>query len=306
MHSLNGKDKKLIPHFSLRESSEAGHSMFEIKEVSGPLAANNPHLFVPHRKDYYFFFLVKEGYSRHWVDFVSYETKPGNLYFATPNQVLLKEKNGHVGGLFIGFTEEFLALQNRDELRDLPVLLNPDNRHELLLSELENNFLNDLMLHMLCEFKTGGDWKSSMLQSYLNILLVYVSRIYTQTATAAGAIPGSRQMVNRMKTLVNEKFQELHQASDYAQLLHVSPGHLNDTIKSYTGRTATSLIQERLMVEAKRLLFHGDLQIKEIAYQLGFEDAAYFNRFFKKIAGETPASFRQQTRDREQYHLHRG
>ncbi|RFM26530.1 helix-turn-helix domain-containing protein [Deminuibacter soli] len=305
MQFLSDKEKRAIPHFSLSESSEAGHALFEIKEVDGHTAKKKPHVFIPHRKDYYFFFLVKDGYNRHWVDFVSYETKPGNLYFTVPHQVHLKEKTTPVSGLFLAFTEEFLALQDRHELRDLPILLNPDNRHELVLSELENVFLNDLMMHMLCEFKTNHDWKSSMLQSYLNILLVYVSRVYTRSNSAANSLAGSRQMVNRMKTLVNEQFHELHQASDYAQLLHVSPGHLNDTIKAYTGRTATSLIQERLIVEAKRLLFHGDLQVKEIAYQLGFEDAAYFNRFFKKLTGETPASFRLHSRDREKYNLYR-
>jgi AraC-like DNA-binding protein len=60
------------------------------------------------------------------------------------------------------------------------------------------------------------------------------------------------------------------------------------------GKTVTDMIQERIVMEAKRLLFHSDLSVKEIGYSLGFEDAAYFNRAFKKKAGTTPLEFRQQ------------
>lgn len=302
MYTLSEKEKKLIPHFSLSEVSEAGHALFEVKELNGNTARKKMNMFTPHRKDFYGFLLVKEGSHRHWVDFVSYDIKPGNLYFTAPNQVLLKEKNAPVYGMMVAFTEEFLAMQDRGELRNLPVLLNPDNRHELPLSEVDMHFINDLMKQMLWEFKTtGADWKNGMLQSYVNILLIYISRIYMRGCSSIENLPGSKQLLQRMQLLMNEKITELHQVSDYAQLLHVTPGHLNDTIKAITGKTATAFIQERLVLEAKRSLFYADCSVKEIAYQLGFEDAAYFNRFFKKITGETPVGFRQQSRLRSSF-----
>ncbi len=76
-------------------------------------------------------------------------------------------------------------------------------------------------------------------------------------------------------------------------MLYVTPGHLNDLIKSVTGKTAKQIIDEKRVVEAKRLLFWGKHSVKEIAGHLNFEDDAYFNRFFKKHTGQTPALFQK-------------
>ncbi len=297
MHTLRKND--IIPHYSLQESSSEGHSLIEVKETNGEsVQTKKAHLFLPHRKDYFFFFLMRGGYNRHWIDFVSYEIKPGNVYFTIPNQVHLKEKNASVQGLMVAFTEEFLTLRDDGTLRGLPVIQNPADCHELVLAKDELAYLETLMLQMLQEFRTEQGWKSHMLHAYLNIFLVYLSRIYTGRYDTGGAAAGGRQLVKRMKNLIDERIHQLHQVSDYASLLHVTPGHLNDTIKDHTGKTATALIQERLMLEARRVLFHTELQVKEIAYQLGFEDAAYFNRLFKKLTGETPAAFRQEAREK--------
>jgi AraC family transcriptional activator of pobA len=294
------RQKTVIPHYSLQETSIDGNALFEIKEVDGASIRRSNHLFLPHRKDYYFFFLVKKGSNRHWIDFVSHEVNPGNLYFTLPHQVHLKEKNAPVDGTLLAFTEEFLLLQEQSDWKKLPILQNPDDRHELKLSGEDISFLNSLFTQMLTEFRQEQDWRKGMLQSYLKIFLVCLSRIYTRQGGSVPVSSGSQLLVRRMKELVNEKYDSLHQVSDYARLLNVTPGHLNDTIREQTGRTATSMIQERVILEAKRALFHADLSVKEIAYSLGFDDAAYFNRFFKRLTNETPTGFR--TAIRENHH----
>jgi AraC-like DNA-binding protein len=296
MHTL--KKHTIIPHYSLKEISEEGHSLIEVKETNGGIQQKKDHLFLPHRKDYYFFFLTREGSNRHWIDFISYEIKPGNLYFTVPSQVHLKERNAAVKGILVAFTQEFLGLYQNSAIRELPVLQNPAGCHELPLDTAALHFVDGLMTQMLHEFRTEQGWKSHMLHGYLNILLVYLSRIYSQCFDSTDTAAGARLLVKRMKQLLDEHIHELHQVSDYARLLNVSAGHLNDTIKEHTGKTATTLIQERLMLEARRALFHTSLQVKEIAYQLGFEDAAYFNRLFKKLTGETPAAFRLEAREK--------
>ena len=80
--------------------------------------------------------------------------------------------------------------------------------------------------------------------------------------------------------------------------LYITPGYLNDTIKAATGKTAKQIIDEKRIVEAKRLLFWGEQSAKEISNQLNFEDDAYFNRFFKKHTGQTPAQFQKNTREK--------
>jgi AraC family transcriptional regulator, transcriptional activator of pobA len=297
---LATQPKRTIPQYSLEQTSENGNNLFEIREYSGARAQHRTKLFLPHRKDYYFFFLVKSGYNQHWIDFVHYEARPGHLYFTLPHQVHLKERNTPVDGILLAFTEEFLITEEQKAWKKLPILQNPDDRHEMEMSEPEIAFLDHLFTQMLAEYAQPEDWQKSMLQSYLRVFLVYISRIYTRQFKANPVTFDSQSLVKRMKKLVNEKYNALHQVSDYAQLLNVTPGHLNDTIREQTGKTATTLIQERIILEAKRALFHGDLSVKEIGYALGFDDPAYFSRFFKRLTGETPLSFR--TDIREKYH----
>jgi AraC family transcriptional activator of pobA len=292
------KEKSIIPVYSLQESSELGSRLFEVRELNNPAVHRDPSFFLPHRKDYYFFFLVKKGYNRHWIDFVSYEVKPRHLYFTVPQQVHLKERSEPVQGTLLTFTDEFLALQDQNLLKHLPILQNLDDRHEIALDDADISFLDNLLMQMLAEFNQQNDWKKSMLQSYLEIFLVYLSRIYTKQFNVNSAAANGQALVKRMKNLLDEQYAGLHQVSDYAQQLNVTPGHLNDTIKQHTGKNATTIIQERIMLEAKRILFHTDLPVKEIAWRLGFEDAAYFNRFFKRLAAETPMQFRGSIREK--------
>lgn len=291
------KEKTLIPHYSLEEST--GSDLIEVREVKGNMGHPKPFLFLPHRKDYYFFFLVKKGHSRHWIDFVSYDVRPGGMYFTLPHQVHLKERLEPVEGLLVAFTEAFLLPDNQ-LLKQLPILQNPDDRHEIKLLPEERDFIDNHMQQMLREYAQEQGWQKSMLQSYLHILLLYLSRLYDRQFPTEPTLTNGRLLVKRMKELLETEYARLHQVNDYARLLNVSPGHLNDTIKDHTGQSAITLIHERIMLEAKRALFHADISVKEIGGQLGFEDAAYFNRFFKRMAGETPLQFRSAIR--EKYH----
>ena len=146
--------KKIIPHYSLRQTSENGNNLFEIKEIDGSFR-HSSHLYLPHRKDYYFFFLVKKGRNHHWIDFVNYEVRPDHLYFTLPHQVHLKEQHVPVEGTLLAFSEEFLLTEGDPGWRQLPILQNPDDRHELPLSESDREYLNNLF-HSLLGFEDSA------------------------------------------------------------------------------------------------------------------------------------------------------
>jgi len=304
------RQKQGIPHYTLRQTTEDGNDLFEIKEIDRATVRHGSHLYLPHRKEYYFFFLVKEGTNRHWIDFVSHEVQPGHLFFTLPHQVHLKERHAPVSGTLLAFTEDFLLTEGHDSWKELPILQNPEEKQSLRLTAADQEFLANLMDQMLAEYKkyqqtsTTRDrepdrYVRGMLESYLHIFLLFLSRLY-QRQFDTGNNSADRSLFRRFKELIDDRYDTLHQVSDYAQLLNVSPGHLNDIVRQHTGRTATSLIHQRVALEGKRLLFHADLSIKEIGYSLGFDDAAYFSRFFKRITGETPAAFRNSIR--EKYH----
>lgn len=293
------RQKQGIPHYTLRQTTANGNDLFEIKEIDRTAVRHGSHLYLPRRKDYYFFFLVKDGTNRHWIDFISHEVKPGHLFFTLPHQVHLKEKHAPVGGTLLAFTEDFLLTEGHGSWKELPILQNQEEKQSLRLTPADQEFLTNLMDQMLAEYNEPDRFVRGMLESYLHIFLLFLSRLYQQQFDA-GSTSADRSLLRRFKELIDERYDTLHQVSDYAQLLNVSPGHLNDIIRQHTGRTATSLIHQRIALESKRLLFHADLSVKEIGYSLGFDDAAYFSRFFKRLTGETPATFRNSIR--EKYH----
>lgn len=98
--------------------------------------------------------------------------------------------------------------------------------------------------------------------------------------------------VIEFKCLVQNHYKELKQVKAYALLLHITPLYLNEMVKEITGFTASYWIQQEIILEARRLLYYTDLDVKQIAYRLGYDDYAYFSRFFKKSTGNTASQFR--------------
>jgi AraC-like DNA-binding protein len=107
-------------------------------------------------------------------------------------------------------------------------------------------------------------------------------------------------LLKRYLNKIEDNYTQSHEVADYADMLNISPGHLSQVVKEQSGSSAITHIHDRLIMESKRLLFHTDHSIKEIAFRLGFEDASYFNRFFKRMVNDTPVAYR--TTIRKMYH----
>lgn len=290
---------KPIPKYPLEPDAMVGNTMFRINRNDSVINYKLSDFLVPHRKDYYFLVLVRKGDSRHWIDMTPYTLKPDTFYFTVPHQVHLKEETKPLSGVSLSFTKEFLATDNEGLLKELPVIKNPHNGHELSLSAPDLLFIEDVLDKVYTEYHTKSTWQHAMLLSYTKILLVYLSRLYVEQFSESTIEPGKVVLKNYLAK-IEEHYTKVHEVSEYAALLNLSAGHLSEVVKAQTGKPAIAHIHERLILEAKRLLFHTEYAIKEIAYHLGFEDASYFARFFKRITGNTPAYFRENFR--EMYH----
>ena len=289
-----------IPRYPLSEVDNSANKLFVIKKVCGTNDVLMEQMYVPHRKDYYFFYLAKSGSSRHWVDFLRYQVQPNHLYFTLPHQAQVKEPSEAAVGLLVAFTEEFITLCNDESIKQLPIMQNPLLKHAIPLHTEDVAFLDTLAGQMLAEYSSAENYTQTALQSYIKIFLVQLSRIYKRRFDTGPVGVKQTALFMQFTKLLDEKYATLHHASGYAEALHITPGHLNSAVKQEIGKTVSDLIQERIMMEAKRLLFHSGMSVKEIGYSLGFEDAAYFNRFFKKNTGITPLEFRAQ--NHEKYH----
>jgi AraC-like DNA-binding protein len=156
--------------------------------------------------------------------------------------------------------------------------------------------LMSLIKQLEQEYFSSQKDKKDMLAILCLQLLQFLKRQFPQTENNAF----EEYLPNRFKKLVEQHHLEMNAVSEYADLLAVTAGHLNDMVKKATGKSAKMIISEHVTLEAKRLLYHSQLSIKEIASQLNFEESSYFIRFFRKQTGLTPIAFRNNIR--EKYH----
>ncbi|MVM34113.1 helix-turn-helix domain-containing protein [Spirosoma sp. HMF4905] len=284
-----------VPVYTLAQDPVLGGKLFSMARFEGALT-HQSELLIPHRKDYYLLVFARRGNSRHWVDMTPYVTRDNTFYIFVPNQLTVKEEPKPMWGTALAFTSEFLALQESASLGKLPVIRNPQNAHELLLSENDVLFIEDILDKIHTEYTRPSEWQQRMLTAYLTVVLTYLSRLYTEQFESS-SFSVDKLLLKNYQAIIDEHFRELHQVSEYASLLNVSAGYLSEAVKAQSGRPAIAHIHERLVLEARRMLFHTQHSLKEIAFELGFSDASYFSRFFKRETDLTPAEYRATTRE---------
>lgn len=249
----------------------------------------------PHRKNYFLLVYVKRGTGRHWVDMVPYELKPDTFYFTTPEQVHLKEE-ATLTGTTIALGREFFALKDAQHLEKLSLLKNLENGHELILSPDETAELENLLNKIVIEYNKNTDFSDGLFYAYLRVLLLFTNRIYQVQYNAALPFLG-RELYHRFLNCVEENYRKIHEVRQYAGLLNLSASRLNALIKKQSGNSPITHIHDRLVLEAKRILFHTEKSVKEISFELGFSDDSYFSRFFKRATGEAPLAYRNSIKE---------
>lgn len=292
-------EETVIPTYPFEQDSATGNKMFRINKNDSVVNYKKADFLTPHRKDYYFLAFVKMGSSRHWIDMTPYTLKPNTFYFTVPHQVHLKEEAEPITGMSISFTSDFLATDENNFLKNLPVIQNPHNGHELGLNDQDLLFIEDILEKIHAEYHAGSHWQHNMLLAYMKVLLIHLSRLYTDQISNTEVLP-DRLLLKKYLSKIEASYTSLHEVAAYADMMNISAGHLSELVKEQSGKPAIVHIHERLILEARRLLIHTDNTVKEIAFQLGFEDASYFNRFFKRLTSHTPVEYRNSIR--EMYH----
>jgi AraC family transcriptional activator of pobA len=295
---MHGIDQiQQLPIYSLVPDKLTGNKDFRVYNFEGNLP-DEADLLLPHRKNHYLIVLMRKGGTRQWID-MTLTLKSNTVYFYVPNRIIVKEGTEEIWATGIAFTKECLALQENASLAKLPIIESRQGGHELLLSDQDLDFVEDLIVKINIENRNPGEWQQRMLAAYLTVLLTYLSKLYVDQYQAQH-VSAEKMLLKAYQAKINESFRELKEVGDYALELNISPGHLSDVVKIQSGKPAIKHIHERLILEARRLLFHTDNSLKEIAFDLGFSDASYFNRFFKRETDVTPAAYRSKIR--EMYH----
>jgi AraC-like DNA-binding protein len=124
-------------------------------------------------------------------------------------------------------------------------------------------------------------------------MLVMMYRRKTKITDRMIIASRKKQLITDFRKLVNSRFAELRTPKGFAHVLHISPNYLNAVCKEIYNKTVSEIIQERVILEAKRLLAHTGLSVSEISFKLGFEDNSYFGRYFRKHVGISPDKYRK-------------
>ena len=118
-------------------------------------------------------------------------------------------------------------------------------------------------------------------------------QVYKNTEKTSKNLSAAEVLTGKFKELIHQNIKTHHQVNYYASVLNVTPNHLNKSVKTVTNKTATTWIDETILLEAKYILFQTTLSVSEIAMRVGHEDQSYFSRFFKKYEGITPVQYRK-------------
>lgn len=230
------------------------------------------------------------------VDFEFYETKGAALFFVAPNQRLSIERVGELPGFFIFYNQDFYCIQLHDDEVACDGLLfnNIHNMPMTLVPPSEAGFIDYLFSQLQDEFRLKESSHEEMLRTYLKQLLIKSTRLWKQQHLD-GVLTNKDNdpdMFRRFTQLVDAHYKQKHTVADYADLLLVAPKTLTNKFKRMNLPQPGEIIKNRIMLEAKRLLVHTAMSAKEIAYELGYEDPAYFSRLFQIKSGESPSAFR--------------
>lgn len=255
-----------------------------------PLPANTER---EHRDEYYSLAIAVKGIGTMQCDMETISIQPKSILLLKPYQVhsIGTISNG-AEAYFISIAPFLIPAFCRNIFENLEIsgqcvkLTSADHKNMLKMTDL-----------LYQEFNTSHTYKTAVTTNLLNAILIKV----------ASFILASEQKHDHKRNQafsITQKFKELisehsflYSASFFAEKLHITTSHLNDCVKATTGLSVTQVLQQAMLLEAKRNLYYTNEEVKKIAFELGFEDHTYFSRLFKKLTGETPLSFRNKFRE---------
>jgi len=247
-----------------------------------------------HRDDHYLFLLMEKGKGRGMVDFQVFNLKGNNLLLILPGQVHKYSRvSKDTEGWFLAMDTGLIPDEFRAVLEDPLLALRPINPGAPCMEQMKRclELAHDL------DQQTATGYSKRAVYSLLTTFVAMVTNIYAQQRDMPIGKRSRPQVITRdFRALLTQEYKKLKSPGDYAAALHLSLSYLNEAVKEATGFTVTYWIHQEVMLEAKRLLYHSSCTVKEIAYELGYEDPTYFSRLFKKTVGKTPGEFREQYR----------
>lgn len=242
-----------------------------------------------HRHDRHSFFLLEEGTVSLEIDFQTYTIQPSSVIYIHPNQV-------HRTLTFANVIVSSLAIDNESLNPEYLQLLEDIVPAKPLLLPLDTfSFLSEAVAFCIqCSTRKRDRLYHSLLKDSCNALVALVLSQYLEHTTPTDKLSRAEQVTKAFRQALERNYTTGNRPVAYARQLHLSAPYLNECVKSTTGHPVSYHIQQRVVLEAKRLLCYSDKAVKEIAAQLGYDDYPYFSRLFTKATGMSAIAFRNK------------
>jgi len=248
-----------------------------------------------HKHTFYHLVFFTEGAGNQTIDFQRFEVRPYQIYFMIPGQVHHWAFERKVDGYVVNFSPKFFQsfLLKPDYLEQFPFFSGNANEAVINIEENLRIKLIGLFEKLLSETIENQRTAMDMVRLLLLELFILIGRTVI-TPQLKQASPYNLTLLKNFKNLIETNYINNRLPKDYAELLYITPNHLNALCNDLLGIPAGEVIRNRVVLEAKRLLINPQLGITEVANHLNFADNSYFTKFFKKQAGITPEEFRKQ------------
>jgi len=271
-----------------------------ILDLDHHIKTNASRIIKPHIHSFYQIIWFKKGRGTHFVDFKPCEVVDNTIFLVAQNQVHYFDGNTAYEGVLIHFNEAFL-LKNESEMEfflKYNLFNNPYQYPFCRVDRETESVLDEYLALMRREFEDAEQFgKEQILRNCLKSFLIQIQRKKNQSENLsdgpAGLMGEKRLQLVRFINFISENYHKGLTVSEYARLLHMSSRSLSEMTHQLLNKTPSQMIQERIILEAERMLLYSDLNINQIGYRLGFDDPSYFVKYFRKHTHTAPSEFRK-------------
>lgn len=244
--------------------------------------------------DTYTIFWIKEGKGNYNIDFKNYSFQDNVLLFLSPGEIFSMTSEDIKKAYKLTFIRDFYCIETHDKaiacngvlfnnIYETP-FIKPCEKDSLKLSFIIESIIDELSQDSTAQY--------DMLQSYLKQFIIQAVRIKKEYHIIKE--DSESRLFKDFSLLVEQNFKTLHSVTDYANRLGVSPKSLTKHFQKLGTTPPSTFLKNRIVLEAKRELFYTNKTVKEIGFELGFNDPAYFSRFFTKATQKSPLQFKKE------------
>ncbi|MDP2526259.1 helix-turn-helix transcriptional regulator [Maribacter dokdonensis] len=283
-----------VLHISQFLKNKPLHSLY-VNSFADHIQINKNLINKPHSHNFYLCVIFTKGTGTHEIDFDTYPIEPGKVFFLKPGQTHFWKFESQPEGYIFFHSQEFYELKFLDHsLNSFPFYYSNQNPPLLQLSKEKLIHLTTVFQELFTEYREENLLREAKIISLIHYIYIELTRAYTADTIIEKL--GSNSYANileRLEKLINAHFYTEKLPKFYAEKLSITTKHLNRVVQKTISKTTTTLISERITLEAKRLIVHSNDNLANVADTLGYSDYAYFSKFFKSNTGMTPMEFRK-------------